>query len=77
MAGLTKEQRAERARIAVDIALGWPVSSHADAPAATVATVAMVRDSATNPKPHAADVHPDEVENYKAGGWMVKPQEAA
>lgn len=77
MAGLTKEQRAERARIAAELALGGTAPSHADAPSAPAATVAMVRDSATNPKPHAADVHPDEVENYKAGGWMVKPQEAA
>lgn len=31
--------------------------------------VKMTRDSADEPK--AADVHPDEVENYKAGGWVV------
>lgn len=31
--------------------------------------VAMVRDSEQYPEPHSADVHPDEVENYKAGGW--------
>jgi hypothetical protein len=34
--------------------------------------VAMVRDAEQFPAPHSADVHPDEVENYKVGGWTVK-----
>ena len=88
MAGLTREQRAERARLAAeqaaaDVGLvltagdaladlsGTPQPDNHVAPAA-VKTVPMVRDSATNPKPHAADVHPDEVENYRAAGWMLK-----
>lgn len=35
----------------------------------TVKLVKMVRDS--EEEPHTADVHPDEVENYKKGGWRV------
>lgn len=33
-----------------------------------VKTVKMTRDK-EGPEPHAADVHPDEVENYAAAGW--------
>lgn len=40
--------------------------------AAEIETVAMVRDPETNPEPYTANVHPDEVENYKAFGWAVK-----
>lgn len=32
-------------------------------------TVKMVRDAEVYPEPHSADVHPDEVENFKAAGW--------
>jgi hypothetical protein len=32
--------------------------------------VKMVRDTDAYPKPHTADVHPDEVENFAAGGWV-------
>jgi hypothetical protein len=34
-----------------------------------VALVSMVRDQDQYEAPHEAEVHPDEVENYKAGGW--------
>lgn len=37
----------------------------------TVKLVRMVRHADTNPAPHAADVHPDEVQNYRSGGWTV------
>jgi hypothetical protein len=43
----------------------------ADAAPVAINTVKMVRDAETNPKPHTADVHPDEVDNFKAGGWVV------
>jgi hypothetical protein len=33
--------------------------------------VRMVRDPETYPEPHKADVHPAEVENFKAGGWAT------
>lgn len=39
------------------------------ASAAAVALVAMHRDPAEFPPPHTADVHPDEVANFVAGGW--------
>lgn len=32
-------------------------------------TVKMVRDAEVYLEPHTADVHPDEVENMKSGGW--------
>lgn len=35
-----------------------------------MATVKMVRDG----EPNTADVHPDEVANYAAGGWSVAEQ---
>lgn len=37
--------------------------------AVQLVTVAMVRDELIYPAPHSADVHPGEVENYRAGGW--------
>lgn len=66
MAGLTKEQRAERA--AEQIA-----STQADnnVPVSTILQmVAMATDFPAFPgAPTTADVHPDEVENWKAYGW--------
>lgn len=35
-----------------------------------VQLVPMVRDPGQWPAPHNADVHPDEVANYAAGGWV-------
>lgn len=35
-----------------------------------VPTVRMVRDPDYGP-PDAADVHPDEVANWQAGGWVI------
>jgi hypothetical protein len=35
----------------------------------------MVRDPNQYPAPHAADVHPDEVDNYRAGGWLLDTSE--
>jgi hypothetical protein len=34
-------------------------------------TVRMTRDPAMFPAPHTADIHPDEVENAKSGGWRL------
>jgi len=36
-----------------------------------MSTVHMVRDPEVYPAPHTADVHPEEVDNYKTGGWQV------
>ncbi len=33
-------------------------------------TIKMKRDPEAFPAPHFADVHPDEVENYRAGGFV-------
>jgi hypothetical protein len=43
-------------------------SAHEAAP--TSKLVRMVRDASAFPAPHSADVHPDEVENFRAGGWQ-------
>lgn len=56
---------AAKATLAVPVETATP-------PAPTVETVSMVRDAEQYPDgPHAADVHPEEVENYRAGGWTV------
>lgn len=36
---------------------------------APVELVRMVR-AAEYPEPHSADVHPDEVEHFRSGGWV-------
>lgn len=69
MAGLTKEQRAERAAGKLADA---QVDSNTPAPQAPQAPqlVAMVTDFPAFPDaPITADVHPAEVENWKAHGW--------
>jgi hypothetical protein len=33
-------------------------------------TIRMKRDRGQYPAPHEADVHPDEVANYRIGGWI-------
>lgn len=56
---------------AAKAALAVPVET-ATPPAPAVETVKMVRDAEQYPEgPHAAEVHPDEVDNFKAGGWVV------
>ncbi|HCR1032451.1 TPA: hypothetical protein OMU02_002085 [Klebsiella aerogenes] len=66
MAGLTKEQRAERA--AAKLAT---VQVDANIPAQQeLQLVAMITDFPAFPgAPNTANVHPDEVENWKAHGW--------
>lgn len=34
--------------------------------------VQMVRNPAEHAAPHAAQVHPDEVDNYRSGGWVLE-----
>lgn len=36
-----------------------------------MATIKMQRDETQFPAPHVADVHESEVENYRAGGWVL------
>lgn len=57
MANISKEERARRqAESAKQV---QPVPQ----------LVRMVRGP-EYPRPHMADVHPEEVENYRAGGWV-------
>jgi len=60
MANISKEERARR---------------QAEAQKATTSPqlVRMVRGP-EYPRPHMADVHPDEVDNYAKGGWQVKAE---
>lgn len=46
----------------------------ADVPAAEeeIKFVTMVRDPEQYPEPHSAQVHPDEVDNYRPGGWEIE-----
>lgn len=69
MAGLTKEQRAQRA--VEQIA---PTQADNNVPVSTTSQlVVMVSDFPAFPgAPNTADVHPDEVENWKAHGWKEK-----
>ncbi|HFT4366106.1 TPA: hypothetical protein ACHT4P_001182 [Klebsiella quasipneumoniae] len=66
MAGLTKEQRAQRAAeqtASTKVDNNVPVTT-------TSLLVAMVTDFPEFPgAPNTANVHPDEVENWKAHGW--------
>jgi hypothetical protein len=36
-----------------------------------IAYVTMTRDADQYPEPHTAQVHPDEVDNYRPGGWEI------
>lgn len=38
---------------------------------AVPALVHMTRDASAHPAPHTAEVHPDEVGNFAAGGWQL------
>ncbi|HDU3463001.1 TPA: hypothetical protein RFL89_001349 [Klebsiella aerogenes] len=66
MAGLTKEQRAERAAAklaTVQVGANTPAQQEQQ-------LVAMITDFPAFPgAPNTANVHPDEVENWKAHGW--------
>lgn len=57
MAGLTRELRAER-------------EAQTQADNDSIQCVMMVRDEATYPAPHTAQVNSDEVQNYYSGGWV-------
>ena len=79
MANITKAERekrkAEAASAAIPAELAPPVAPVADEPAApkaaTAGLVRMHRDPSTHSLPHAVEVPASEVENYKAGGFMV------
>jgi hypothetical protein len=69
-AGLTEEQFAalsadEQAKI---VPLDAPENGDA---ADEIEYVTMKRDEKVYDAPHTAQVHPDEVENYRRGGWEI------
>lgn len=49
-----------------------PVDASTAQAASAVKLVVMVRDADQFPPPFTADVHPDEVANWQATGWLVK-----
>ncbi|MBA9854481.1 MAG: hypothetical protein GXP07_03055 [Betaproteobacteria bacterium] len=66
-AGLTEEQfnalsAEEQAKILADAPKGQD----------EIEFVTMVRDPEQYPEPHSAQVHPDEVDNYRPGGWEIE-----
>lgn len=66
MAGLTKEERAARKLAAEQVAQNNSEQQERSG------LVTMVTDVPHFPgAPTSADVHPDEVENWKAHGWRV------
>lgn len=79
MAGLTREQRAEReaAKLAelhqeeLTPEQEQELDKELEKEGANqIAFVMMVRDEEKYPAPHTAQVHPDEVQNYYSGGWV-------
>ena len=71
MAGLTKEQRAQREAERLASAGGEQNSPEQQQP--ELALVVMRTEFPAFPgAPDEAEVHPDEVENWKAAGWIVK-----
>lgn len=69
-AGLTEEQFA--ALSADEQAAIIPAGAPEDGDAGDeIAYVTMTRDADQYPEPHTAQVHPDEVENYRPGGWEI------
>lgn len=79
MAGLTREQRAEReaAKLAelhqeeLTPEQEQELDKELEQEGANqIAFVMMVRDEEKYPAPHTAQVHPDEVQNYYSGGWV-------
>ncbi|RYM66001.1 hypothetical protein BSQ98_09685 [Serratia liquefaciens] len=71
MAGLTKEQRA--LRIAEQLATEQMDKHNPEPQEPQIELVAMVTHYPAFPgAPTAADVHPAEVENWIASGWIVR-----
>lgn len=71
MAGLTKEQRAQREAERLASTGGGQNSPEQQQP--ELALVVMRTEFPAFPgAPDEAEVHPDEVENWKAAGWIVK-----
>ena len=77
MAGLTKEQRAQRAaeKLAAELSANnnSEQQEQQEQQEHGAQLVAMFTDFPAFPgAPTTADVHPDEVENWKAAGWRIE-----
>ncbi|HHT1700949.1 TPA: hypothetical protein ACTY28_001522 [Citrobacter freundii] len=75
MAGLTKEQRAQRAaeKLAAELVAKNNSEQQEQQEQHGAQLVAMFTDFPAFPgAPTTADVHPDEVENWKAAGWCIE-----
>ncbi len=72
MAGISKAERERRKAdaVAVDAPAPDAVDAVEQPTARTPTLVRMVRDASQYPAPHAIDVNPAEVGNYKPGGWV-------
>lgn len=70
---------------ATNAAEGAAPAADSSAPAATRGakaarsekTVRMTRDPEIYDAPHSADVHPDEVQNFRNGGWQIDGSDSA
>ncbi|MEX3004221.1 hypothetical protein [Serratia fonticola] len=74
MAGLTKEQRAERLAAEKLLASGGVSGSDAPEQPEPITLVAMVLDSGWPVQPGMpteAEVHPEEVDRWLAEGWRI------
>ncbi|EMR0736714.1 hypothetical protein RVX82_001019 [Citrobacter braakii] len=73
MAGLTKEQRAQREAAQKNAAEEQNVEQVQEPQERQAELVVMVTDYQMFPgAPTTANVHPDEVENWKALGWKTQ-----
>ncbi|EDI0784770.1 hypothetical protein ABK178_004636 [Salmonella enterica subsp. enterica serovar Brandenburg] len=73
MAGLTKEQRAQREAAQKKTVLEQNVEQIQEPQKTQIELVVMVTDYQMLPgAPTIANVHPDEVDNWKALGWKIQ-----
>lgn len=73
MAGLTKEQRAQREAAQKNAVVEQNVEQIHEPQKTQIELVVMVTDYQMFPgAPTIANVHPDEVDNWKALGWKIQ-----
>ena len=73
MAGLTKEQRAQREAAQKNAVVEQNVEQIQEPQKTQIELVVMVTDYQMFPGPPTiANVHPDEVDNWKALGWKTQ-----
>ncbi|EFA4540600.1 hypothetical protein E0M56_20145 [Escherichia coli] len=73
MAGLTKEQRAQREAAQKNAVVEQNVEQIQEPQKTQIELVVMVTDYQMFPDaPTIANVHPDEVDNWKALGWKTQ-----